>query len=599
MQRNQWAIARRYFPFVRPHLPLTAAIVGIGILQLGASLVTPWMTKIIIDHILVRRDGTWTLGQAMALLGGSFALSIVLQFIRGLFTASLWVRTVRDLRSRLYRHLQTLSPGYYDSRQAGAVASRITSDVEGAQRLISGGALQLVVDALIVVFAGIMVLYLHWKLALLCLAILPLYYLTFRKFNGRIRGAWREVHARMEKLSGDAVERLSGVRIVQAFGREQAERLRFEAQSGEHTEEARKAFFLSNVFGRMNQAYSEAGKWLIWFAGALFVLQGELTIGGLVAFQAYLGQLYGPIYRFSELNVTIQTALAHIERIFEVLDTEPEIRSKPDALQVGSCQGDIRFENVAFGYRNGEEDELHEVLHDITFHVQPGQVVALVGPSGAGKSTLVQLLPRFYDPLRGRILIDGTDLRDYRLDEIRGQMAVVLQDNTLFSGTVYENIAYGRPEASMEEIRAAAAAANAHGFISEWEAGYDTLVGERGLRLSGGQKQRIAIARALLKDPRILILDEATSALDAESEALVTGALEELMRGRTTIIIAHRLATVVRADQILVMDRGGIVDRGTHQELLQRSGLYRELYEKQLQAMKAEAFSGLPEASPA
>ncbi|MCZ8522141.1 MULTISPECIES: ABC transporter ATP-binding protein [Paenibacillus] len=594
MLRTKWALARRYLPFLRPHLPFIGAIVGIGILQLGVSLVTPWMSKVIIDHILIRRDGTWTLGQAMALLGASFALGIGLQFLRGLATAGLWVRMVRDLRGRLYRHLQTLSPGYYDNRQAGAVASRLTSDVEGAQQLISGGALQLIVDALIVLMAGIMVLYLHWKLALLCLAILPLYYLTFRRFNGTIRTAWRQVHAKMEKLSGDAVERLSGVRIVQAFGREETERQRFEEQSAAHVEQARRAFLLSNLFGRMNQAYSDAGKWLIWFAGALFVLRGELTLGSLIAFQAYLGQLYGPIYRFSELNVTIQNALAHVERIFEVLDTEPDIRSKPGARPMTACQGDIRFEEVSFGYPAAESGEPgREVLRSISFHARPGEVVALVGPSGAGKSTLVQLLPRFYDPRDGRVLIDGGDLRDYRLEEARGHMAVVLQDNILFSGTVYENIAYGRPEASPEEVQAAAAAANAHGFISAWEEGYGTLVGERGLRLSGGQKQRIAIARALLKNPRILILDEATSALDAESEALVTGALDTLMKGRTTLIIAHRLATVVRADQILVMDEGRIVDRGTHGELLQRSGLYRELYEKQLQAMKAEAFGAL------
>src|SRR5690625_3273729 len=389
------------------------------------------------------------------------------------------------------------------------------------------------------------------------------------------------------------------------------------------------AHVLSNTLGTITQAFNNIGTLLIWFIGGLFVLNGHLTIGALIAFQQYLLQLYGPIQQFANINVTIQNSMANIERIFEVFDIEPKIKNAKNALPIEHCQGGITFDRVSFTYvvereeqprrRYKEDDpdivekfvpekkfywipprtrpplppvtiEKIDALYDISFHANPGDIIALVGPSGSGKSTLINLIPRFYDPNQGSILLDNIDVRKYDLADLRKQMALVLQDDILFTGTVYENIAYARPHATYEQVIEAAKAAYAHDFIMEWAKSYETMLGERGVRLSGGQKQRIAIARALLKDPKILILDEATSALDAESEAYVTAALDKLMTNRTTFIIAHRLATVVRADQILVMNEGRIIEHGTHTELLASKGLYRDLYEKQLKAMRPEGF---------
>ncbi len=387
------------------------------------------------------------------------------------------------------------------------------------------------------------------------------------------------------------------------------------------------AHVLSNTLGSITQTFNHAGTLIIWFIGGMFVINGHFTIGALVAFQQYLLQLYNPIQQFANINVTIQNSMANIERIFEVFDIEPQIKNKEKSLAIKQCDGDIVFEDVSFTYiiereelpkrqyKDGDPDviekfkpdkkfylvpprtkaplppikvEQTEALHNISFHAKPGEVIALVGPSGSGKSTMINLLPRFYDPDKGRVLLDNVDLKDYDVASLRQQIALVLQDNILFSGTVFDNIAYAQPDATYEQVIVAAKAAYAHDFISEWKKGYETLLGERGVRLSGGQKQRIAIARALLKDPRILVLDEATSALDADSEAYVTAALDELMKNRTTFIIAHRLATVVRADQILVMDEGRIVEHGSHDELLTKNGLYRNLYEKQFKAMRPE-----------
>jgi subfamily B ATP-binding cassette protein MsbA len=376
----------------------------------------------------------------------------------------------------------------------------------------------------------------------------------------------------------------------------------------------------------LSHAYSHIGTLIIWFVGGHYVLNGSMSVGELIAFQAYLMQMYNPIRQFSSVNVTIQNSLTSVERIFEVFDYVPDVQNRENPLPLKYCRGDITFDHISFTYitevpvtneRGKRTDpdlvemrkptrrfylippktkpdpppvtyEQREVLRDIDFHIRSGEVVALVGPSGAGKSTLINFINRFYDPDVGKVLVDGVDIRDYDLNDLRQQIAIVMQDNILFSGTVYENIAYGDPDACERQVIEAAQAANSHGFIMGWDKGYETILGERGVRLSGGQKQRIAIARALLKNPSILILDEATSALDAESEAEVTEALDRLMKGRTTIIIAHRLATVVRANQILVMNEGKIVERGTHTELLLRGGLYHSLYEKQFKAMQPD-----------
>lgn len=620
-------LVQRYLAFLKPYRFTLLLILVLGILQFAVPMIGPWMTKILIDEVLPQKESFWTLGKAVAFLAAVYAFGIWINFLRNTITFRLGNRMVYDIRHQLYRHMQKLSQRFYDNRQVGSIVTRIMNDVNGAQNLVNGGIINLIVDLFLVFFAGYMLFHLNWQLALLSLWLLPLYYLTFTNMNVRIRLSWRSVHRQMERIHGVLVEKISGMKVVQSFNQEKTEMERFEKQAKNHISHANKAQLLANSLGRISQTFTQTGGLIIWFTGGMLVLDGELTIGSLVAFQAYLGQLYGPIQRFAEANVTIQNSMSNIERIFEVFDIEPEITVKENAIPLKRCQGSVVFDNVSFTYVSERPEEkktpgktfdpdlvdmaepakrfylippktktdpppmvkeTRVALRNISFSVRPGDVVALVGPSGAGKSTLINLIPRFYDPDEGDVYLDGVNLKDYDLFDVRMQIALVLQDNMLFSGTIYENIAYGNPSADKKLVIQAAKAANAHGFISDMELGYDTVVGERGVRLSGGQKQRIAIARALLKNPRILILDEATSALDAESEALVTEALEHLMQGRTTFIIAHRLATVVRANQIFVVDRGEIVERGTHQELLQNNGLYRELYEKQLKAMRPD-----------
>jgi ABC-type multidrug transport system fused ATPase/permease subunit len=621
-------LIQRYLTFLKPYRYTLLFILTLGILQFAVPMVGPWITKILIDDVLAGKVGFWTLGKAVTVLGVVYAFGIWVSFLRNSITFRLGNRMVYDIRHQLYQHMQKLSQRFYDNRQVGSIVTRIMNDVNGAQNLVNGGIITLVIDLFLVFFAGFALFHLHWGLALLSLWLLPLYYLTFTNLNVRIRLSWRSVHRQMERINGVLVEKISGMKVVQSFNQEKTEMERFEKQAKHHISHANRAQTLANSLGRISQTFTQTGGLIIWFTGGLLVLRGELTIGSLVAFQAYLGQLYGPIQRFAEANVTIQNSLSNIERIFEVFDIEPEITVKDNPVPLKQCKGNIIFDKVSFTYISERPEQRKDpngkaydpdlvdmatpakrfylippktkldpppmikeeriALKDISFQVKPGEVVALVGPSGAGKSTLINLIPRFYDPDAGTVYLDDIDLKDYDLFDLRMQIAVVLQDNMLFSGTLFENIAYGNPKAGMKQVIQASKAANAHGFIEDMEQGYDTIVGERGVRLSGGQKQRIAIARALLKNPRILILDEATSALDAESEALVTEALEHLMQDRTTFIIAHRLATVVRADQILVFDQGEIVERGTHQELLVQGGLYRELYEKQLKAMRPE-----------
>ncbi|MDF2713200.1 MAG: lipid exporter, fused ATPase and inner rane subunit MsbA [Paenibacillus sp.] len=619
-------LVRRYLQFVKPYRYYLMAIVALGLLQFVVPLTGPWLTKILIDDVLGmgKSDSDWTLQRVVTIFASLYALSVVVTFVRNNVMSRLGNRMVAGIRRQLYEHIQKLSQRFYDSRQVGSILSRVINDVNGAQNLVGSNVINVAFDLIMVIFAACFLFSLSWKLALLSLWILPIYYLTFTNLNVRIRFASRSVNRQMERISGVLVERISGMKIVQSFNREQTELARFDKQSDQHVNHAMSAQLLSNTLGRISQTVGYSGTLITWSVGGALVLKGHLTIGSLVAFNAYLGQLYGPIQRFAEVNVTIQNAMTNIERIFEVLDIEPDVKNADNPLKIQSCKGDIRFENVSFTYETelpvpknpklGFDPDIIEkqkppksfywlppktkpdplptttesriALKGINFHAKPGQVIALVGPSGAGKSTLINFIPRFYDVDEGAVYLDGRNIKEYDIHDLRKQIAVVLQDNILFSGTVYENIAYGRPDAPMQEVYEAAKAANAHDFVSKWEKGYDTVMGERGVRLSGGQKQRLAIARALLKNPRILILDEATSALDAESEELVTEALNNLMKNRTTFVIAHRLATVVRADQIIVMDNGEVAESGTHEQLLRKGGLYKDLYEKQLKAMR-------------
>lgn len=619
----------RFLKFVRPYRFYLAAILGVGVLQFVLPLASPWLTKILIDDVLAPSDSSWTLKSVLLIFGGIYLMHLGASFFRNMLASLMSSRMVASIRRQLYEHIQKMPQTFFDNQQVGVLLSRITHDVNGAQNLVGNNVLNAIFDLFMVGFAAFLLFSLNWQLALMSLWILPVYYLIFTNLNIRIRFTSRAVNRQMELISGLLVERISGMKIVQAFNGERAELERFDKQTQSHIRHSLAAQLLANSLGRISELIGNSGTLITWAVGGAFVLNGDMTIGSLIAFQAYLGQLYGPIQRFADINVTIQNSLTHIERIFELMDIEPGIKSADDPLPLKDCSGDIRFKNVSFTYasevplpkddknwqdpdivvRQKPEKSFYWIppktrtsppptrvekrigLRQISFHAKPGQVVALVGPSGAGKSTLINFIARFYDAKHGGVYVDDINIKEYDIQDVRKQIAMVLQDNILFSGSVFENIVYGRPDATIEEVVAAAKAANCHEFIVSWDNGYHTLLGDRGMRLSGGQKQRLAIARALLKDPKILILDEATSALDAESEALVTDALDRLMKNRTTFIIAHRLATVVRADLILVMEDGQIKEWGSHEVLLARNGLYHDLYERQLKAMRPEAFN--------
>ncbi|WP_233530961.1 ABC transporter ATP-binding protein [Paenibacillus alkalitolerans] len=616
---------QRYLVWAKPYWWMIAVVIGLGVLQFASPLSQPIFTQILLDETLAGK-GDWSLTQVIVAMAAIFAFGVAINFARGYVTAVLGNKMMMDLRGQLYDHLQKMPVSFYDQRQVGGISSRVIHDIGGAQNLIGGGIINLVLDLLLVLFSGFLLFRMDSVLAAISLCILPLYYLSFTNMNVRIRLAWRAVHRQMERISGTLVERMAGIRIVQAFNGERQEKQRFSKQTKQHFHHTVSAHIFSNLLGRMSETLAHTGVVIIWLVGGAFVLNGKMTAGEIIAFQLLLGNLYGPIQRFADVNVTIQNSITNIERIFEMFDEKPDVTDSPDALPMPECRGDIKFDNVTYTYLsrnlifrkdNGRSDpdlierekppkrffwipaniapnlpdiewEERTGIRNITFEAKAGEVIALVGPSGAGKSTLINLIPRFYDAGTGSVYIDGQDVRNYKMEDLRRHIALVLQDNVLFSGTIRENLIYGRPDATMEQIVEAARAANAHDFITSFKDGYDTIIGERGMRLSGGQKQRLAIARALLKDPKILILDEATSALDSESEAMVTEALERLMVGRTTFVIAHRLATVVRANQILVIDEGRIVQQGSHRQLLQEGGLYRKLYEQQLKAMRPE-----------
>ncbi|HTT36930.1 MAG TPA: ABC transporter ATP-binding protein [Burkholderiales bacterium] len=488
-------------------------------------------------------------------------------------------RVMLDLRSDLFQHIQRLSHSFFQTRQSGGIVSRLTADIALAQNFVGAAMTNIWMDAVSCVFYLALLLAMDVRLTLAALLVFPLYIACMRIYGAESKRTSREVQEAMEEFSGELQERIAGYAVVKSFAAERRESRGFFTR-------ARNLFDLVMANVRTTNMSSSLVQWLtematlglIWYGGWQ-IFKGQSSIGVVVAFIHLLRQLYFPVNRISEMNTVLQNSLAAIERIFEVFDTEPDVRERPGATPLPRIHGEIRFDHVSFGYTS---EQL--ILKDIDLAIRPGEVVALVGPSGAGKTTLVQLLPRFYDPVRGSVRVDGVDLREVTLRSLRSQIGIVAQDTLLFSGSVRDNILYGRPDASEGELERVVKAAHADVFIRELPEGYDTLLGERGAKLSGGQRQRIAIARAFLGDPRILILDEATSALDSESEHLIQDALKRLMRGRTNVVIAHRLSTVLHADRIVVLDRGRIVQVGPHELLLSEGGLYRRLYETQFRS---------------
>jgi subfamily B ATP-binding cassette protein MsbA len=555
------------------------------------DLLEPWPLKIVFDHVFGSKQMPDWLAAATARIGSdkfsilNFAVLAVLviaifgaisSYFEKYLTTSVGQWVMHDLRRVLYSHIQRLSLSYHDQKRTGDLISRCTTDIDAVQSLISQVMLGMLVNILTLMGMMLVMLYLNWAFTVIALMVAPALFFVVYHYTHRIKNASRALRRQEGEVVSVREEVLSSIRVVKAFAREDYEQKRFERESRESVEKALRARNFKAKLPPIVEIIVACGTCLVLWYGARLVLAGSLTGGELLVFLLYLGKMYKPMRELSKMTDTISKADVGWERIREVLENESQVRDRPGAKRAPRFKGKIEFEHVRFAYNgNGA------VLEDLTFDIQPGQMVALVGPTGAGKTTIVSLLPRFYEANGGKIRIDGIDIRRFKQKSLREQISFVLQETLLFRATVAQNIAYGKPQATHEEIVRAARLANADEFIDRMADGYETMIGERGVTLSGGQRQRITIARAIIRNSPILILDEPSAGLDAESEKLVFDALDKLMQGKTSIVIAHRLATVRRADVIFVIDRGRVVEQGTHEELLTRGGLYARLYELQ------------------
>jgi ATP-binding cassette subfamily B protein/subfamily B ATP-binding cassette protein MsbA len=542
------------------------------------DLVPPWLVKIVIDDVIqAGRPGL--LGWAVAGLTGAYALKNVFASLRIRLNNTLEQRVVFDLRDQVFAALQRLSVGYFENRSSGEIMSRVTNDTEHMERIFVDGLEGMLTAGLTLIGITVMLFMLNWKLAALALLPIPILIVSASAFTKRVHRYYHDVRRHAAELNAYLHDALSGIRETMGFNRQAHEQERFNARSRRYSDSNLDVMVLWSLYSPGMMFLGSVGSVLILWYGAGEVARGSLTIGELVMFLSYLALFYVPVNQIHSVNHMLQHALAGSERVFEILDAEPEVRDRPGAVApAGRLSGAVRFDGVSFWYRPDAP-----VLQELTLEVGPGERIALVGPSGAGKSTMLKLLMRFYDVRGGAILLDGHDLRGLPLAFVRSQTGFVQQEPFLFNGTVRENIAYGDLAAGQARIEEAARAARAHDFIRELPDGYDTWIGERGVKLSVGQKQRVSIARVLLKNPPLVVFDEATSNIDTETEVRIREALEHLTRGRTTFIIAHRLSTLHHVDRIVVVDRGRIAEQGTHEALLARGGLYAGLYEAQFQ----------------
>ncbi|NBJ71426.1 MULTISPECIES: ABC transporter ATP-binding protein [Clostridia] len=574
---------KQYMHFVKPYRWKIFWTVLVGILKFGIPLLMPLILKFVIDNIIGNEalSQTEKTTQLVWLMGAAFIIFLILrppiEYIRQYLAQWVGNKILFDIRDRLFDHLQRLSLKFYSKTKTGEIISRVIHDVEQTKTFVITGLMNIWLDLITILIAIGIMLSMDIELTVVAIILFPLFGFSIKYFYGRLRKLTRKRSQALAEVQGHLHERVQGMPVTRSFALEEYEQEQFNKRNSnfltralEHTNWNAKTFAITNTITDL------APLLVIAYAGYQ-VIHGNLTMGTMVAFVGYMERVYSPLRRLINSSTTLVQSIASIDRVFELMNEKYDIQDQPDAIKVEDLHGEVIFEDVYFQY----EDEENTVLKDVSLHVKAGETIALVGMSGGGKSTLVSLIPRFYDVTSGTIKVDGIDVRHMQARSLRDQIGMVLQDNTLFSESIAMNIRMGKPHATDEEVIEAAKAANAHTFIQQLPYGYDTLVGERGVKLSGGQKQRIAIARVFLKNPPMLIFDEATSALDLESEHTIQEAMEKLASNRTTFIVAHRLATITHADRIVVMEDGEIKEVGRHDELMRQQGIYYNLYQVQ------------------